>query len=63
MKETISVTDNPYLIPYTSKYFEAIVNIPQKAEFLASTQQPINLKVNPYIATIRLKTENTCHYL
>ena len=38
MWETISVTDNLYLIPYTSKYFDSITNVPQNTEVLSSTQ-------------------------
>ena len=46
MGETIAVTDKPYLIPYTGKYFDSIANAPQKTEAFAYMQQPINLEVD-----------------
>ena len=55
MGETISVTEEIYLIPYNRKYFELIDNAPQKTEAFASPQQLINFEVDPSIATIKLK--------
>ena len=55
MGETITVTDEPSLIPYISKYFESIADAPQITEPFTSLQQPVNLEVDPYIATINQK--------
>ena len=52
MGETIAVTDKPYLIPYTRKYFDSIANAPQKTEAFAYMQQPINLEVDLSIVAI-----------
>ena len=43
MGETITVTDEPSLIPYISKYFESIADTPQKTEAFYYPQQPIKL--------------------
>ena len=52
MGETITVTDKPYLILCTNKYFDYIANAPQNTESFASPQQPINLEVDLSIAAI-----------
>ena len=52
MGETITVTDKPYLILYTGKYFYSSSKAPQKTEAFASMQQPINLEVDLSIAAI-----------
>ena len=55
MGETITVTDEPSLIPYISKYFESIADAPQITEPFTSLQQSVNLEVDPYIAAINQK--------
>ena len=61
MEETIYLTDEPYLILYTSGVFESIVNAPRKTEYFTTPQQPINLEVDPDIATIPKKILATIH--
>ena len=55
MVETIAVIEKLSLIPYTRKYFDSIAKAPQKTESFASLQEPINLEVDPSIATIHQK--------